>query len=92
MSLKKQNDLVVPDYYSRYIEILNLPSTASSQVVARYGVPEILLSDDAANLVSAGMRKFSEDYDFVHVTSNPHFPQSNGHAERAVQIAKGILK
>lgn len=97
--LKKQNYLVVSDCYSRYLEILHMPTTTSSQIVAklksvfaRWGIPEILVSDNAANLVSAEMRQFCNDYDFVHVTSSPHFPQSNGHAERAIQLAKGIVR
>jgi len=36
------------------------------------------------------MKAFASDY--VHVTSSPKFPQSNGEAERAVQTIKSLLK
>lgn len=96
---KKQNYLIVSDYYSRYLEILNLPTTTTSQVVAklkatfaRFGIPEVMVSDNGPQLSSEEMREFSEEYDFVHITSSPHYPQSNGQAERAVQVAKSILR
>ena len=35
---------------------------------------------------------FASSYGFQHLTSSPKFPQSNGQAERAVQMIKNLLK
>ncbi len=64
---ERQSYLVVSDYYSRYLEILHLPVTTSSQVIgkleatfARYGIPEALVSENGPQLVSEEFRHFSE--------------------------------
>lgn len=91
--------LVLSDYYSRFLEILDLPSTTSSKVIqkikgvfARYGIPDEVVSDNGPQFSSAEFKDFAKRFDFKHCTSSPHHPQGNGHAERAVQTAKKILK
>ena len=38
------------------------------------------------------MFSFATAYEFQHRPSSPHFPQSNGQAERVIQTAKRLLK
>ena len=59
---------------------------------ARWGICDKITTDNGPQFSSDEVRKFAEDYGFEHVTSSPGFPQSNSEAERAVQIAKKILR
>ena len=91
--------LVIVDYYSRYIDLAHLPNITSSTVVnkmknsfAHHGIPETVIPDNGTQFTSAEFKAFSVDWNFQHVTSSPHYPQSNGEAERAVKTAKELLK
>ena len=91
--------IVIVDYFSRFPEIKRLKSTTTQSVVntlkttfARYGIPEVVRSDNGPQFSSQEFTQFAEKYNFKHITSSPHFPASNGQAERAVQTVKKLLK
>ena len=87
--------LVVCDYFSNYIEVEQLTTTTSrsvarvlSSLFARHGVPDVLVSDNGPQFVSAKLASFAKKWKFEHVTSSPHCAQSNGKAENAVKTVK----
>ena len=102
MDLFKLNwhtNLTVVDYYARWIETVHLKQTTSVAVIehcksifARFGVAEIVLSDNCPQFNSREFLKFSQDNTFTHLTSSPYDSQGNGEAERAVQTVKNLLR
>ena len=91
--------LVMVDYYSNFIEVDHLTETTSQKVIecckcqfARHGIPDVLISDNGPQFSSTLFHQFSEKYQFEHHTSSPHYPQSNGKAEKAVQTVKKLLQ
>ena len=78
------------------MKISKLTTTSSSTVItvlksifARYGIPEIMISDNGPQYE---IKQFARQYGFNHITRSPHYPQSNGQAEHAVQTVKKLLK
>ncbi|XP_033111016.1 uncharacterized protein K02A2.6-like [Anneissia japonica] len=59
---------------------------------ARHGIPDTLISDNGPQYDSDAFKAFTNDYAFEHRTSSPRYPQASGEAERAVQIAKALIK
>ncbi|KAK0145969.1 hypothetical protein N1851_015104 [Merluccius polli] len=57
-----------------------------------HGCPHLLLSDNGAQYTSQRFKDFASTWDFVHRTSSPEFPQSNGLAENVVSSAKKLLE
>ncbi len=80
--------LVVSDYYSNFIEVKHLHRATTSTVskalkvmFARYGIPDVLVSDNGPQFASDEFATFSRKWGFEHITSSPHYPQSNRKAE-----------
>lgn len=58
--------------------------------VSRLGIPEVVHSDN--NLfISAEILNFSRQFDFK-LMSRPHYPKSNGEAERTIKTVKDFLQ
>jgi transposase InsO family protein len=91
--------LVCVDYYSKWPEIARLDDLSSKTTVthlksmfARYGIPDVVRSDNGPQFASQVFEDFQRSYGFKDLTSSPRFPQSNGEAEGAVQTVKNLLK
>ena len=55
-------------------------------------IPDSLVSDNGPAFASNEFKKFESQWEFQHITTCPHYPQSNGKAESAVKICKTLLK
>ncbi len=87
LELKGANFLLVVDYFSRYPEVLQLTSTTSAMVIkalqsvfAQHGIPEVVRSGNGPQYASQEFTEFASSFEFKHITSSPHYPQSNGQA------------
>ena len=65
--------LIVVDYYSRSIEIIYLKESTSLFVIgklknmfAKFGIPEVMVSDNGPQFGSTAFRQFALDYGFQH--------------------------
>lgn len=90
--------LVLMDAYSNWLEVVLLKDKSSSQVIlklksifAKFGCPDLVICDNIP-FNSMTMQEFAKDWNFEIVTRSPNYPKSNGLAEKAVGIAKLLLK
>ncbi|CAI6364555.1 unnamed protein product [Macrosiphum euphorbiae] len=92
--------LLVVDYYSKFKEIAHSTSGFTSTSViqhlksmfARFGIPFSIVSDNGPPFSSLEFKQFMSEWDIEHITSSPHYYQSNGLAERSIQSIKKLLK
>jgi len=90
--------LVTVDYYSNFFEVDRLYTTTSTAVInklkshfARYGIPDVIVSDNGPQYSSREFAEFTSAWDIEHTPSSPGHSQSNGKAESAVKTAKRLM-
>ncbi|XP_070042874.1 uncharacterized protein [Nicotiana tomentosiformis] len=63
-----------------------------NHIICRFGVPESIITDNAANLNSDLMKSMCETFKIQHKNSTTYMPQTNGAVEVANKNIKKILR
>ena len=99
MDFKGQPILVSIDYFSGYIIIdplrnstTNAVTTCINDICRKFGLVERVISDNGPCFKSEKFQSFCTEFEIHHTPSSPHYHQSNGRAERAIQTVRKILK
>ena len=90
--------LVIGDYFSKYLIIRRLPNSSTHAVIKELGLvftelgrPFVLRSDNGPCYSLREFHNFLKFYQVDHITSSPHYPQSNGFTEALVGITKKLM-
>lgn len=97
MDFKNKSYLVIYDYFSKWLDIKLITNKSANCVIqslidvfSYFGVPNEIMADHVP-FDSRECRNFASEWGFTFSFSSPRYPQSNGMAERGVNIAKKIL-
>ena len=61
------------------------------QNFAEYWWPDTIVSDNGPCYTSEIFKELMREYQVNHITSSPHYLQSNGLAEKYIQIVKNLF-
>ena len=96
--LEEEHYAVLVDLYSDFIEVAHLPDMSTKTLIqqmkpilATHGTPALLITDNGTNYSSQEFKEFTQAWNINYITTSPHYPKSNGKAESAVKIIKGII-
>lgn len=90
---------IAVDSWSKYVEAEPLPTKSSEavagwfyrQVIARFGCPQTLCTDDERIWSEGDFSKLLREYGIRHDRTSPYHPQGNGQAERMVGFIRQRL-
>ena len=60
-------------------------------IFSEYGWLDTIVSDNGPRYMAEAFMKAMQEYRVNHITSSPHYPQSNGLAEKFVQTVKNLF-
>ena len=94
---KSRSYLIVVDYFSRWIEVVELVDKRAETVVkrlkgifARFGIPKEMRADNGPCYVGEVLGEFMKSQNVRLVTSSPYYHEGNGLAERSVGTVKSM--
>ena len=87
------------DAHSKWGEIFEMTQTTTTktiallrQLIATYGLPEQIVSDNGPQFISEEFREFTRGNGIRHIRCAPYHPASNGLVERFVRTFKEAMK
>ena len=95
---ESQPYLLIVDYTSRFLIVRKLKSMPAQHITehfksifSEYGWPDMLVNDNGPCYAAEAFSNLMKEYAVNHITSSPHYPQSNGLVEKFVQIVKNLF-
>lgn len=97
--LAAKHYILIVDSYSGFVDAKELKTLNSTTVIAAFrewfsvhGIPDFLDTDGGPQFTSSEFSTFCTAWQFTHRMSSPHYPKSNGLAERNVATVKNIFR
>uniref|UniRef100_A0A2N9FV23 Integrase catalytic domain-containing protein n=1 Tax=Fagus sylvatica TaxID=28930 RepID=A0A2N9FV23_FAGSY len=87
------------DYFTKWVEACSFKNVTQvavtrfvkNNIICRYGMPEMLITDNASNLNNRMMDQLCQQFKIQHHNSAPYRPKMNGAVEAANKNVKKIL-
>ena len=91
--------LVAIDYFTKWVEATSFASVTKNVVaqpikynlICRYGIPEIIITDNGTNLNNTMIIKLCTQFKIQHHNSSPYRPKMNGTVEVVNKNIKKII-
>ncbi|XP_070005924.1 uncharacterized protein [Nicotiana sylvestris] len=92
--------LAAIDYFTKWVEAVTFKSVTKkavvdfvhSNIICWFGIPKVIITDNAANLNSHLMKEVCQQFKIMHRNSTPYRPKANRAVEAVNKNIKKILR